>query len=62
MKILTNSLPAKKSITDYMAHNPPTGLCIIELDNRSDTRRIPSEIDKFIGTDLTSISLIMVKL
>jgi hypothetical protein len=61
MKILNHTLPVKSAIKNYMVNNPPTDLRIIELDNRTDTRRIPSEIDKFIGTDLTSISLIMIK-
>jgi hypothetical protein len=61
MKVISPNQPPKNAISTYITRNPPTDLRIIEIESRNDTRRIPSEIEKFIGADLTSITLMMIK-
>ena len=61
LKILNNTQTPKNAITSYITRNVPSDVRIIELTDRQDTRRVPSELDKFIGTDLSSITLIVIK-
>jgi hypothetical protein len=61
LKILNNTQTPKNAITSYITRYVPSDVRIIELTDRQDTRRVSSELDKFIGTDLSSITLIAIK-
>jgi hypothetical protein len=61
LKILNSTQAPKNAITSYITRNIPIDARIIELTDRQDTRRVQSELDKFIGTDLSSITLIAIK-
>jgi hypothetical protein len=61
MKTIPTIPNRKNAINTYITQNDLSAIRILELENQSDIPRLQGEVQKFIGRDLSSVSIIMLK-
>jgi hypothetical protein len=61
MKTIPTIPNRKNAINTYITQNDPSAIRIVELETQSDIPRLQGEVQKFIGRDLSSVSIIMLK-
>jgi hypothetical protein len=61
MKTIPTIPNRKNAINTYITQNDPSAVRILELETQTDISRLYGEVQKFIGRDLSSVSIIMLK-